>query len=128
MLRRLRSGIFNRLAAVFALLAAFCFAMPPAVVAFGHGSSTAHCLSQADVVNHGMTAAADTHQDHKHQTPGTGHKSMCCGVFCLSALATSEQALDPIFASSTPYPTREINSTAGLPEQLDRPPIPSLSV
>jgi hypothetical protein len=128
MLRRLRSGIFNRLAAVFALLAAFCFAMPPAVVAFGHGSSTAHCLSQADEGNHGMTAVADMHQDHKHQTPGNGHKSTCCGVFCLSALMTSEQAVDPIFAGSTPYPTREINSTAGLPEQLDRPPIPSLSV
>jgi hypothetical protein len=128
MLRRLRSGTFNRLAAIFALLAAFCFAMPPAAVAFGHGASTAHCLSHADEVNHGMTAVADMHQDHKHQTPVSGHKSTCCGVFCLSALATSEQTLDPIFATSTPYPTRDINSTAGLPEQLDRPPIPSLFV
>lgn len=125
MLRRLRSGIFNRLAALFALLAAFCFAMPPAALAFGHGSSTAHCLSQAD---HGMTPVTDTHQDHKHQTPAGGHKSTCCGVFCLSALTTIEQALDPIFASSIPYPTRDFNSAAGLPERLDRPPIPSLSV
>ena len=124
MLRALRSGIFNRLTAVFALLAAFCFAMPPAVVAFGHGSSTAHCLSQAD---HGMIGVTDTHQDHKHQT-GNGHKSTCCGVFCLSALSTSEQALHPILAGAAPYPMREINSVAGLPERLDRPPIPSLSV
>jgi len=128
MLRRLRSGIFNRLAAIFALLAAFCFAMPPAALAFGHGASTVHCLSQADEVNHGMTALADMHQDRKHQTPASGHKSTCCGVFCLSALVTSEQALDPILVSSTPDPIREINSAAGLPERLDRPPIPSLSV
>ena len=128
MLRAFRSGIFNRLAAVFALLAAFCFAMPPAVVAFGHGSSTAHCLSQADAVNHGMTRVADMHQDHKHQTPTSEHKSTCCGLFCLSAVTPSEQAFDPILVDSVPYPTREINSAAGLFERLDRPPIPSLSV
>ncbi len=110
------------------MLAAFCFAMPPAALAFGHGSSTAHCLSQADTVNHGMTDVADQHQGHKQQTPGNGHKSTCCGVFCLSALTAGEQALDPIFVGSTPYPTREINSAVGLPERLDRPPIPSLSV
>ena len=128
MLRALRAGIFNRLAAAFAVLAAFCFAIPPAALAFGHGSSTAHCLSQADSVNHGMTRVADQHQDHKQQTPAGGHKSTCCGVFCLSALTASEPALDPIFVGSIPYPTREINSAVGLPERLDRPPIPSLSV
>jgi hypothetical protein len=128
MLRTLRFGIFNRLAVVFALLAALCFAMPPSAVAFGHGSSTAHWLSHADSVQHGMIAVADMHQDHKHQTPGNGHKSTCCGVFCLSALATSEQAFDPILANSVPYPARATNSTAGLPERLDRPPILPLSV
>jgi hypothetical protein len=125
MLRALRAGILNRLAAVFALLAAFCFAMPPAVVAFGHGSSTAHCLSQA---HHGMTPVTETRQDHKHQVPAGGHKSTCCGVFCLSALTTIDQALEPIFASSIPYPTSKFNSAAGLPERLDRPPILSLSI
>ena len=128
MLRALRTGIFNRLAAGFAVVAAFCFALPPAVMAFGHGSSTAHCLSQADTVNHGMTGVADMHKDQKHQAPGTEHKSTCCGLFCLSALTTSEQALDPILISLAPYPTREINSAAGQFERLDRPPIPSLSV
>lgn len=128
MLRALRGRIFYRLAAVFALLAAISFAMSPAVLAFGHGSSTAHCLSQADSMNHGMTRIADMHQDHKHQTPTSEHKSTCCGLFCLSAVTTSEQALDPIFVSSAAYPTREINSAAGRFERLDRPPIPSLSV
>jgi hypothetical protein len=126
MLRALRSGILYRLAAVFAVLAAFCFALPPAVLAFGHGSSTAHCLSQADSVNHGMTGLVD--KDHKHQGAAGEHKSTCCGLFCLSALATSEQSLDPILVDSAPYPTREINSAAGQFERLDRPPIPSLSV
>jgi hypothetical protein len=128
MLRALRSGIFYRLAAVFAVLAAFCFALPPAVLAFGHGSSTAHCLSQADSVNHGMMRVADKQKDHKHQAPASEHKSTCCGLFCLSALTTSEQSLDPIFVDSAPYPTCEINSAASLPERLDRPPISSLSV
>ena len=128
MLRALRSGIFNRLAAVFALLAAISFVMPPAAIAFGHGESAAHCLSKADTVNHGMTRVADMHKDHKHQTPASEHKSTCCGLFCLSAVTTSEQALDPIFVSSGAYPTREMNSAAGLFERLDRPPIPSLSV
>jgi hypothetical protein len=128
MLIPLRSGILYRLGAVFAILAAFCFALPPAVLAFGHGSSTAHCLSQADSVNHGMTRGADMQKNHKHQTPTSEHKSTCCGLFCLSAVTTSEQALDPIFVSSAPYSTREINSAAGRFERLDRPPIPSLSV
>ena len=76
MLRAHRSGIFYRLAAVFAVLAAFCFAVPPAVLAFGHGSSTAHCLSQADAVNHGMTGAkSNIHKDHKQQGPASQHNS-----------------------------------------------------
>ena len=53
-MRGLRTGLGFRVAMMIAVLAAFCLVAPPAVMAFGHGSNTMHCLANADAVNHGM--------------------------------------------------------------------------
>jgi len=67
MLKRLRAGFGFRLAMAIAMFAALCFVAPPAVMAFGHGSNTLHCLSHGDVMGHGMAT------DHGMQS-AAGHK------------------------------------------------------
>ena len=58
MLQKLRTGLGFRVAMMIAVLAALCLVAPPAVMAFGHGSNTVHCLANADAVNHGMHGGA----------------------------------------------------------------------
>ena len=60
MLKALRAGLGFRVATAIAVFAALCLIAPPAVMAFGHGKTTAHCLTNADVAGHGM---------HKTATP-----------------------------------------------------------
>ena len=62
MLERLRAGPGFRLAMAIAMFAALSFIAPPAVMAFGHGNNTVHCLSHGDVVGHGMLDSA-SHKD-----------------------------------------------------------------
>ena len=110
MLIGLTTGLRFRFAVAFAAFAAFCFVAPPAVLAFGHGSSTLNCLAHADKVNHGKTAARNaTHGDanalHRganaahgvaaehgqhspagdSSAPAGDHQMTCCGLFCFSA-------------------------------------------
>jgi hypothetical protein len=129
MLRALRRGVLHRFAAIFAILAVACFAAPPAALAFGHGSAAAHCLTHADQVNHGMTRTADSHEQRGHRAPAGEHKSTCCGLFFLSALAAdTEQASDLALPHSAPFPAGAAHFAGRAPERLERPPIPSLSV
>ena len=58
MLQKLRTGLGFRVAMAIAVFAAFCLVAPPAVMAFGHGSNTVHCLTNADVADHGMHGGA----------------------------------------------------------------------
>ena len=53
MLKALRAGLGFRVATAIAVFAALCLMAPPAVMAFGHGKTTAHCLTNADVAGHG---------------------------------------------------------------------------
>ena len=55
MLQKLRTGPGFRVAIVIAAFAALCLVAPPAVMAFGHGNNTMHCLANADTVDHGCT-------------------------------------------------------------------------
>ena len=86
MLQKLRTGLGFRVAIVIAAFAALCLVAPPAVMAFGHGNNTVHCLANADTVDHGMHggAAQKDHGDHG-KLPGTKAPG-CCGLYCLSAL------------------------------------------
>ena len=58
MLRALRTGLGFRVAMAIAVFAALCLVAPPAVMAFGHGDNTVHCLTHADAVDHGMHGGA----------------------------------------------------------------------
>jgi len=132
MLATLRTGPGFRIAVTLALFAALCLVAPPAVVAFGHGDNTVHCLSNADVRDHGMGhhergTGQREHADHAKlptdKVPG------CCGLFCLSALAPASPAAitGSAFRQGIP-PVRKTLLHSRTPDLLDPPPISSLSV
>jgi hypothetical protein len=134
MLIALRTGLRFRLAAAFAIFAALSFVAPPAVLAFGHGANTIHCLANAGKANHGAASShdADHHGTVSHDadhpgdgpSPSSDHKMTCCGLFCLSALATELGILDSIDEPSAPAPADTLHFYGRVPERLDRPPIP----
>ena len=141
MLKSLRSGLGFRVAMTLTVLAAFCLVAPPAVMAFGHGEKTAHCLSQADRMDHGgprpsagkmpsgghMASGGLDHANHG-KVPAK-HDSGCCGLFCVSAIAPQSPAnVELSLAPTVLAPPIEKLSFGGVPEQPDRPPIFSLSV
>jgi hypothetical protein len=132
MLQELRTGLGFRVAVAIAAFAALCLVAPPAVMAFGHGEKTLHCLAHADAVDHGMHGALDgVAQKHggDHGTlPGT-HTPGCCGLYCLSALPLTSGPLveGPLLAQALSMPA-EIVFYSRVSARLDRPPIPSLSV
>jgi hypothetical protein len=125
MLTALTTGLRFRLAITLAAFAALCFVAPPAVLAFGHGANTVHCLAHADQVDHGRTAAGDKAAHHGgHSTPAGDHQMTCCGLFCLSALAADGgEAIAPAAVYSAPFPAREAHLFSRVPERPDRPPI-----
>jgi hypothetical protein len=129
MLKALRAGLGFRVATAIAVFAALCLIAPPAVMAFGHGKTTAHCLTNADVVGHGMhKAATPKHQSDHGKLPGTGAPG-CCGLYCLSALPlASSPVVEGLSPSPALSPPLETILTGGLAARLDRPPISSLSV
>jgi hypothetical protein len=124
MLTALTTGLRFRVAMAFAAFAALCFVAPPAVLAFGHGANTVHCLAHADQVDHGRTAAGDTAHHGGHSAPAGDHQMTCCGLFCSSALAAdSGEAVAPAAVYSAPFPAREAHLFSRVPERPDRPPI-----
>jgi hypothetical protein len=123
-------GVGFQFALILAGIATFCFILPPAVLAFGHGDHAIECLAHADIVNHRTSNAASHihHDDHSlpsssHQ-PGTG----CCGLFCMSALpADLDQGLPGVMAGPAPALPAPAHLLSRAPDQPDRPPI-SLAV
>ena len=143
MLTALTTGVRFRLAIALTTFAALCFVAPPAVLAFGHGETTAKCLSHADAVNHGMAKAH--HMEHEgshspsvadgvtpvaeHSAPaGDHHQMSCCGLFCLSALAVDAGNAIDLGGTHSFFPTLASSLFSRSPERLDRPPISLLSV
>ena len=127
MLQKLRAGLGFRVAMMIAILAALCLVAPPAVMAFGHGSNTAHCLANADAVNHGLHGGGDHHGDHG-KMPRT-HAPGCYGLYCVSAIPP---APGPMVEGRLIRPSLsvavEIALYSRIPGRPDRPPIPLLSV
>ena len=124
MLTALATGLRFRIAFLLAIFAALCFVAPPAVLAFGHGSATAHCMARADQLNHGNVTANDTADHGGHSSPAGNHKMSCCGLFCLSALAADIGApFTPIPAHARPVPVGDEGVLSPVPGRLDRPPI-----
>ena len=110
-----------------AVFAALCLVAPPAVMAFGHGSNTAHCLANADIADHGMHGGSAQHGD-QGKAPGT-HAPGCCGLFCLSALLLAPGSLvEGLALAPALSPPVETALFGRVPGLLDRPPISPLSV
>jgi hypothetical protein len=137
MLIALNTGLRFRLALALAAFASFCFIAPPAVLAFGHGDKTAHCLANADAVNHGMPKAHDTqhHGDHvmakdspaqlheEHAPPASDQPAGCCGLYCLSALtANGAELVAHVLDGSPQVASFEEALRKRAPERPDRPP------
>src|SRR5262249_19507075 len=126
MLTALAHGFRFRVAIALTAFAALCFALPPAVLAFGHGNHTIERLADADMVNHG-TSKADAIAHHgDHSLPSAAHHpgSGCCGLFCMTALPVAlDQSLpntligQALVAPAEPHPLSQVL------EQPDPPPI-----
>ena len=134
MLKALSTGLRFRLAMLLAVLAAACFVAPPAVMAFGHGEMTAHCLEMAGTPQHGMAGQAghmgDADGGHQHKkAPAEKQDAGCCGLFCLSALTTPMPATLPAHEASAAHSRLAVPSlNFRAPDGLDRPPKPFLVV
>jgi hypothetical protein len=133
MLIALRTGFRFRLAAAFAVFAALSFVAPPAVLAFGHGANTIHCLANANKARHGGASSHDAEHhgtvshdaDHPgdEPSPASDHQMTCCGLFCLSALAADFGVVDSVQVPSAPAQADPVHFNGRVPERLDRPPI-----
>ena len=129
MLRALRAGLGFRVAIMTAGFAVLCFVAPPAVMAFGHGSTIVQCLTHGDAADHDMHGGAG-HKDHGDgaKVPAN-HAINCCGLFFLSALAPSSgPVLDGLSLPAVLSPLAEPRLFGRVPDQPDRPPISLLSV
>jgi hypothetical protein len=129
MLQKLRTGLGFRAAMMIAVLAAICLVAPPAVMAFGHGSNTVHCLANADAVDHGMHGG-DTQRHHGDHGKSSGtHAPGCCGLYCMSALPLIPgPTVEGRMIRSTPAMPAEVAFAGRGPGRIDRPPIPLLIV
>jgi hypothetical protein len=111
-----------------AVFAGLCFVAPPAVMAFGHGGNVVNCLIHGDDVDHGMHGDAG-HKDHGGAMLPGNHGMNCCGLFFLNALApSSAPVLDGCPLTMVLWATPESSHPGRVPDRLDRPPIPLLSV
>jgi hypothetical protein len=124
MLTKLTNGLRFRLAIILAGVAALCFVMPPAAVAFGHGAHTVHCIAHADMVNHGVAKHAGVKDHADHSAPAGSLQMTCCGLFCLSALpAEIGKVIDVMAMGPALSAAPEPHLLSESPELPDRPPI-----
>jgi hypothetical protein len=129
MLTALSTGLRFRLAILLSALAVLCFVMPPAAVAFGHGERTAHCLSHADMVDHGAHKGSSVDNRADHSAPSGSHQMACCGLFCLSALpAEIGEIIDRMGNGPAVVPAPRPHILSQAPERPDKPPISLLFV
>ncbi len=135
MLLTLLNGLRFKLAIALTAFAVLSFVLPPAVMAFGHGDNTAHCLSKAGSGDHGMPKAQDeTHYAH-HSTPSSDdsspapdHQMTCCGLFCVSAVMIDGGAVIETGLPAAHDSVAEPDLLTNILDRLDRPPIALLFV
>ena len=127
MLTRLTKGVAARIGAFLAVLALASFVAPPIAVAFAPTQTAVHCLvhtnDQADYsATGGVSHRGDAGHD-RHSGNGPDHKSICCVMFRVTALAPDSTM------STMPYWTYPFSMSIeadfhGLaPQQPNRPPI-----
>ena len=123
-----------RAALTLAVVYAFCILAPHAALAFTGATSAAPCLTEAQGLAHVHHVAANTHVHadgtaHEHgdknrHSDGKAQHGNCCGMFCVTALATDpgvvlvvpELGTPSLVALETGLPSRG-------PERINRPPI-----
>ena len=134
MLAALTRGTLFKVAIWVAALAVFSFVAPPIAVAFSPSKTAAYCLTHVDhafVHEHDQTDAVQPgvghHDDHAKHSHGD-HKSTCCGLFCVTALAPSVYVFEPAWSGSAVSSALETSFQGRMPDRLDRPPISLLSV
>jgi hypothetical protein len=136
MLTALTRGVLFRAAIWVAAVAVLAFVAPPIAVAFAPAKNAVYCLTHDDhaIGRDDQDHAADHHHpgglDHVKHSPGDGdHKSHCCGLFCVTALAPSLGHVFKHTWSRAPVLFELQTSFSGRThERIDRPPIPFLSM
>lgn len=149
MFSHLHKAIRVRSALAVAALYAFCVLAPHAALALGNGAASAHCLTETSGLNHAhkMQAAighshADgskhvhhapaqatqhTHSDgtdHDHGKPGKTTDAGCCGIFCITALASDGTAVLPAPPPRAPERAAlQPERTSHSPDRIYEPPI-----
>jgi hypothetical protein len=124
----------------FTAFAVLSFVLPPAVMAFGHGENTAHCLSKAGsgdhaMPSHAMNKADGTAHHAGHAVPASDystsapeHQMTCCGLFCVSAVTADGGAVIENGLPTAHDPVAEPDPLTNILDRLDRPPIALLFV
>ncbi|MDP2409580.1 MAG: hypothetical protein Q8M26_04755 [Pseudolabrys sp.] len=139
MFRWLISQRRRRAASLLVALYALCLITPTAVLALDSLPAAAHCLTEK---NHGQSdhhANHDTGESH-HGSAGSSHHSnsgddeknqtgKCCGLFCISAIATSVDVFGWRHPPTTHVPSLFVESLSGQDtDRIDRPPRSLLSL
>ena len=135
MLLTLLNGLRFKLAIAFTAFAVMSFVLPPAVLAFGHGENTAHCLSKAGSGDHAMPKASGAGHHAGHAFPACDdstsapeHQMTCCGLFCVSAVMIDGGAVIENGLPAAHDPMAEPDLLTSVLDRLDRPPIALLFV
>jgi hypothetical protein len=121
----------HRAASLLVVMYALCVVTPAAAFAFGNPATAAHCLNDD---HHGL-AQEHVHQDgisHEHSDAGNdgdGHPAKCCGLVCMSGIAsTFEVKLGQIISASAVPSMVEEGILGRGAVRLDRPPKSLLSL
>lgn len=140
MLLTLLNGLRFKLAIALTAFAVLSFVLPPAVMAFGHGDNTAHCLSKAGSGDHAMPSHAMKTDGEAHHAghavpasddnsaPAPDHQMTCCGLFCVSAVMIDGVAVIENGLPAAHDPVGEPDPLTHILDRLDRPPISLLFV
>lgn len=124
-------------AATFAALYAMCLVVPAAALAFVGAPAALHCFTdqRGTAAAHDHDASVHVHADgttqrhadegtKKHADGGaTSHPADCCGLFCMTALAT-EASIQLGSPAHFRFVTPLDQDVAGRgPDRINRPPI-----
>jgi hypothetical protein len=136
MLSRLAKGVAARIGAFLAVFALAAFIAPPIAVALVPTPTAVRCLVQTDSkADHDHSAAPagvsyNSNVDHgKHSGDRPDHKSTCCGMFSVTALAPDSYSVVLRYWTGPAVSVFiEANFRGLAPEQPNRPPISRLSI
>ena len=115
MLTRFTKEVAARIGAFLAAFALASFVAPPIAVAFVPNPSAVHCLVHADDQTDYSAPGGVSHRgdaDHdRHSGNGPDHKSICCGMFSVTALVPdSTMGMIPYWTIRSRCSSRQIST------------------